>query len=431
MTLRIAWLGPWNVHSSIATFGALIVAELSNRGHTVDIFRSETGSSALLPELPAARRVQRLGEIPAHVLQGSYDAVLANLGDNFAMHGAILPYLQKVPLLLILHDLFLANLAAGWAATLPDGETILRTMVRETYGNAALPAKAPYWTDFARMVAERPLVEYFASFGYGAIVHAHHYETRVRTACLGPVVCVPVVAYVPPDIMAPQPIRDTLTIVTIGHVNRNKQAAEVITAIAALPTLRQSVRYRLIGPVEDSMQRELLDLAARLGVSPPIFTGWASDDDLRRHIEDADVICCLRNPVLEGSSGSMVLGLMSERPTLVSNHGCYAEIPDGLVLKCRPGAEAADVAAHLNWVLSRPESAADMGRRAARFARAVYNPVPYTDGVLRLIEQATPRLPGILAGLAIGRVLGSFGMARSDPAATRAADALADLLDEH
>lgn len=428
MTLQIAWLGPWNTRSAIATFGTMVVRELVVRGHAVDIFRSETGSAASLPGFPAPGIVRHLGESSPSTLHRSYDVVLANIGDSYEFHGAILPSIQEIPAILILHDLFLANLAAGWAASTPSGEATLRAIVRQTYGKEALPDGMPYWIDLASMVAQRPMVEYFASFGYGAVVHARHYESRVQSACLGPVVNLPVVAYTPSEIAVPRPIRDTLAILTVGQVNRNKRTAEIITAMASSSMLRQCCRYRLVGPVEDSIKRELLDLARHLGVPPPDFTDWVSDDDLQRYVSEADVMACLRNPVLEGASGSVILSMMSGRPTLVSNQGCYAEIPDGLVLKCAPNTEVEDVAAHLEWILRYPLTAAEMGRRAARYARETNSPVRYVDGLLRLIDQATPHLPGILAGLAIGRELGSLGAEFNDPAVVRAAQRLADLL---
>jgi len=428
MTLQIAWLGPWNTRSAIATFGTVVIRELVARGHVVDIFRSETGSAASLSGFFAPGAVYQLAESTPSALHRSYDVVLANIGDNFEFHGAILPFLQEVPAILILHDLFLANLAAGWATSLADGEATLRKIVKETYGKDALPDGMPYWIDLASMVEQRPMVEYLASFGYGAVVHAHHYEARVRSACPGPVIALPVVALTPSDVAPPRPIRDTLTILTVGHVNRNKQPSQVIAAVASSPTLRRSCQYRMVGPIEDSVKRELLDLAAHLGVMPPEFTGWASDDDLRRYVSEADVIACLRNPVLEGASGSAILSLMSGRPTLVSNHGCYAEIPDGFVLKCAPGAEAEDVATHLEWILKYPLMAAEMGRRAARYAQETHSPVQYVDGLLRLVDQATCHLPGVLAGRAIGRELGALGVELKDPAVLRAAQGLADLL---
>ena len=141
-----------------------------------------------------------------------------------------------------------------------------------------------------------------------------------------------------------------------------------------------------------------------------------------------DVICCLRHPVLEGGSASLLLALRSGRPTLVSDQGSYAEVPDELVLKCPPGREAAHVLHHLETVLDDPRAAEDMGRRARDYAESVHSPEAYVAALLPFLERAARAAPAIMARRRIGRTLAELGLP-SDPASTAgAARGLDDLL---
>jgi glycosyltransferase involved in cell wall biosynthesis len=113
--LRIAWAGPWNARSSIASFGALVVAEIAARGHEVEVFRTETGEFLALPPRPAPGPVSPLAGRVHDALARDYDAFIVNLGDHYGHHGAAVTPLLRLPALAIIHDAFLANLYAGWA----------------------------------------------------------------------------------------------------------------------------------------------------------------------------------------------------------------------------------------------------------------------------------------------------------------------------
>src|ERR1700684_3899963 len=95
MTLNIAWAGPWNARSAIATFGAEVVAALTADGHRVDVLRTEYGQDLRLPALETPATVYRLAEMAVHRMSQEYDVVVANLGDHFGYHGALAPFLLE------------------------------------------------------------------------------------------------------------------------------------------------------------------------------------------------------------------------------------------------------------------------------------------------------------------------------------------------
>ncbi len=425
MSLRIGWASPWNVRSAIAQSGASVVAELASRGHVVDVIRTETGECLDLEPRPAPGGIRRLCDADPCTLGREYDAIVVNLGDHYGHHGAAVHALPHLGAVAILHDRFYANLVQG-ALVAPDMWLRLRKMVRLIYGDTAISDDEPFWLPMEEMVSGRSMLEWFAGLAIGAVVHAEHYADAVRRVCPGPVVRIPL-AYPDPNFPTPCSIDNEIIIITLGHVNQNKCADRVIMAIASSKELRSHCRYRLVGPFEEGERDRLLALARRVDVAGPEFTGWVSDSDLHSEIERADVICCLRNPVLEGGSASAISGMLSGRPLLVSNHGVYAEIPDDLVFKCQPGEETTEVARHLAAIVRDPTAAQARGSRAREYARRQHNPRHYVDALLPFLEDAITASPMITASIAIGRILASFGLKPDDPAASRAVAPLASL----
>jgi hypothetical protein len=209
---------------------------------------------------------------------------------------------------------------------------------------------------------------------------------------------------------------DTLEVATVGHVNSNKRVGEVIRAIGGSARLRARCRYRVIGSVAPEEQRRLEAEMRAHGVTEVTFTGWVDDAALRTLLADVDAICCLRHPILEGGSASVIVAMLSGRAVLVSDHGVYGELPDDVVLKCRPGDEAADVRRHLEACLDDRGAMWARGERARVYAGTVHSPVRYARDLVALIERALPESPVLRTGMAFGRVLASLGLGGDDPA---------------
>ena len=411
MSLRLAWAGPWNEESAIALFGVLVVAELDKLGHDVEIIRTEVGEAAASPARPAPGPIHPAGALPPAVLAGNFDAVVVNLGNHYGFHGGALPLMRALPCLAILHDVWMRDFLNGWRhAAGPDGP-VVDAMV------GMLDA-----ADAAGLAA-------LCSMAASAVVHGPHGLDAVRAGCPGPVVRIPL-AYAIPDVPPPRLTADRLVVATMGHINRNKRADEVIRAIGASARLRQGAVYLLIGPIEPTERARLRDLAHRVGAPEPHFTGWVSDRVLHALMGSVDVFCSLRYPASESGSASLISAMLAARPTLVTDHASYAEVPDGLVLKCPPGAEAAHVLRYLEAVLDAPEEARVMGQRARDYARRVHAPSAYAAALLPAINSSVAALPGIKAARAMGACLAEFGTPPDDPATARAAAAVSELLGE-
>ncbi len=425
--LKIACLTPWTEKSAIAGSAALVVAELERRGHEVTVFRIEQGDALALPSLPATRQVQLLDAWSSNDVRDVFEVRLAHIGDNLGFHAGLVRRLRDLAAVGIFHDAYLADLAYCWAE---GDERILREMVSQTYadGNRAWPPGTPFMGESqSEVMAHRPMLEWLARHAVGAVAHAEHYADRLRSSCKGPVAVIPL-AFEYHGLPDPPPPSRRIMVATVGHANANKRIDQLILGIAASPTLRSTCRIKIIGDSSDAERRRLTWMSECLGIVAPLFTGWVSEDELRWQLRDVDVISCLRNPVLEGASASLILAMASRRPTLVSDHGCYGEQPDDTVLKCAPGREAVDVMRHLERFVRNPQPYREMGARAAAFAVRQHSAQHYVERLQPLLEEVVASRPCEQAERRLSEALGGFGVAEDDSATTRALDVLHELL---
>lgn len=433
--LRIGWATPWNERSAIAQAAGEVGLVLRAQGHEVTVLRTEVDEAAAMPARDGPFPVHHIGELDDDTLRERFDIVVAHIGNHQPYHGAVVPRLFRVGMVGVFHDLFLCHLADAHFHAAGDPHGAWRT-ARELYGQEGMSDGEPFWTDLADMVRRRPMLEWLAPHCIGALAHAGHYAARLGRSCPGPVAVIPL-AFVSPPLPPPPLAWDSLTVAAIGHANPNKRIDQIVMAIGASVLLRRRCRIRVIGEATPGERARLEGIAATLGAEPPQFTGWVTDEELRWCLRDVDVIACLRNPVLEGASASVITAMASGRPTLVSDHGCYAELPADSVLACRPEAEALDAMRHLERVLSDPAEAAAIGERGRQLALTRHAPTAYAEALIPflrevmaerpMLEHSVADRPGRETRRRLLSSLESFGLGDSDPAAQRAEAVLRDM----
>lgn len=418
MIRKIAWLTPWNDQSAIAKFSDYIICELRRRDIHVKVFRTEAGAALEFANLSDKVSVGRLVDTDPSELRLGYDVIVANIGGHYPFHGALPRILNVLPALGIFHDGFLTYLATPWADAVAGGRHGSTLLIEELYG-----AHSKRATDsLVEMATLHPMLEWIAPKVSGAILHSHYWADRLKASCSGDVTVQPLAM---PDEAVPgptQPASSKIMIATIGDVNRNKQPDQILRAIASQPILREHCSYKLIGRVDPVERKCLEELASKLDIPAPTFTGWVTDKQLLVELSNVDVISCLRYPILEGGSASLITAMRSHRPVMVSDHGVYAEVPSDLVLRCTPGAEAEDVASHLSKLIADRSAAGRMAQRARAYALEAFSSSRYVDGLLPALSEAVRQSPAIELAKRTGYLLGSLGVCRNSAVGQRLAD---------
>lgn len=425
--MRILWATPANVRSAIGRAGIRVAEELARRGHQLELLDLQQAPRGADERHHTDLPLRHWTEVPPEEIRQRFDLVVAEIGDYFTFHAGLFPLLDHQDCVGIFHDFYLYDLFSGWlfhrglGAEVHDGEVAL------TYGAEAedLARQARSGElDQAGIARHLPMTEWIARRCRAAVAHSSFYAPRLDAACPGPVAMTPLswTARQVPPLRRRRSRR--MVVLTVGVMNPNKCVERVLAAIGGSENLREAVEYRLVGPIDPAEQARLEDIARRLGYEGLRIHGAASDAELERHLSAADVISCLRDPVLEGGSASAIEGLLSGRPVIVADAGFYADLPEDLVFKVPPDVRPHAVAAQLERLAADEPMRRDVGARAAVWAAEAFAPARYADVVEGLLEETVARLPVLRLGAAYADELLQLGLGRDDPVIARIVDSL-------
>lgn len=429
--MNIAWVSPLVARSAIGRESIRVTDALAARGHKISLI----GCEAQLPEEPLHQTdlaVSHWTEVDLKGLATAADIVVVNVGDHYPYHGGIFDILAAAPCLGIFHDFYLYDLFFGWIEATGQPRAWVEHEIVRTYGSWAAPSarRARHeQMSQAELAASFPMTEWVARRCAGALAHSPFYLDRLSASCPGPldVAALPVAARgVPP--LEPRPERQALVAITVGMMNRNKCADQVIAAIAGSPHLRTRMAYRLVGPVVPQERARLTALAQSLDYQGLTITGPVDEAQLTAELKDADIICCLREPVLEGASGSAVEGLLSGRPVVVADAGFYHDLPDELVFKVPAQVAPAALRAQLERLAADEPLRRRVGAAACAWAGETFDLTRYVEVLEPLMAATIEAAPALGLGARLGRELHALGLSGDDAAIQRIADLLDPLV---
>jgi glycosyltransferase involved in cell wall biosynthesis len=435
--MRIAWFTPLSSRSAIGEFSVHVTAALSAFAE-IEIWTSDEPPyhPTELPVIPYSYESEELE------LLASRDAIVYNMGDYLPFHGQMHTVAQREPGVVILHDRVLHHLFAGmWLqAAQPQRETYVQRM-RAYYGeDGAEVARAslegerrPVWESDEEAL-RYPLYEEGIRGALGVVTHSESQAADVRARWLGPVRALHLPCY--SDILtridgAPVAERDgALRLLTVGHLNPNKQVHRVVEMLAADPELARRVHYTVVGPDDGfaSYVEDLRRLIARHAGSVNVeILGWRPDAELDRLMAQADVFVNLRHPVMEGSSASLMRQLAFGRPILCFASGFFAELPADAVARV-PAGDFSAAAQALRGLIASTDARRSVGARARALA-ASYSERSYAEGLMQLIEASRRAAPALRLLDSVAAALGQMGVDRRLPIFDEIADDFARILD--
>jgi glycosyltransferase involved in cell wall biosynthesis len=417
--VRIAWFTPLSTRSAIGEFSIHVAAALAELAE-VEIWTADEP-----PHHATHLRVISFSRASEHLdLLPQRDAVVYNMGDYLPFHREIHKVAQRYPGVVILHDRVMHHLYAGmWLMDAdPSRETYVERM-GSYYGEAGREAargslegsRRPVWESDDE-VLRFPLYEEAILNAHGVATHSQGQAEDIRRHWPGPVEALHLPCYreIRERIVEPpRRSRDDgrLSLLTIGHLNPNKQAHRVVEMLAADAALAGRVRYTIVGPDEGfedyiAELRRLVDRhSGQLSVD---ILGWQPEEELDRLMGEADVFVNLRHPVMEGSSASLMRQLAYGRPVLCFDSGFFGELPQDAVLRVADGDFAA-AALQLRAIVEDRESRQRIGRRARELA-ASYDERSYAESLLALIERSRLAAPAMDCLDAAARTLGEMNV---------------------
>lgn len=412
--MRIAWCTPFSPESAIGMVSAMAVEVLARReGVEVDVWHpSRSGGRTW------SGTTRQLDPAHPEVLE-DYDHVVYHLGDHSWNHLDLWKASLRVPGLVVLHDVAMANLFHGHLLERGDyPEEYARWYGPEVEGQAerALagePVEAPW---VAEGGAAYPFLSLAAEGARQVVVHSEFAARRARPAVLADVEVVglpvaPVRSAAPGADPLPGVPADVPVVLQAGVFNPNKRIDVVVAAMALLARTRR-VHLVVAGRPGVMSVDEVRALVGAAGLTDVTVVDNPSDATLAAIRDRADVAVVLREPCLEGASYALLESLAAGLPTVVVDDGSYAEVTGPFVEHVPTPPRPAEVADAVRSLLDR--GAAEISGAARAHVAEHHSPDTYVDGLLRVLGE-TPgsgprsRLVGDLA-----HVLHTWGLAEVD-----------------
>jgi len=347
-----------------------------------------------------------------------FDIALYQIGNN-PFHGFAYEAALRHPGVVVMHEAHLHHLIADLTIRRGDWDAYLREAEYNGGERALEYARRVRALEVGPDYDGLPMLRRLLESSRAVIGHSRFVAGEVRKAGFeGPVAVIPHGAWIPTgDRMGFRHrlgLDESAPLVGVfGFLKPYKRIAESLRAFRRLVRLVPEAKMILVG--EPHPEFPAHDMIRALGLTPHVrVIGFAPIEDFVGYISACDVVLNLRYPTVGESSGSMLRAMGLGKAVLVSDVGAFSEFPGEICLKVPVGPGEEDyIFEYLNTLVSRPELARAMGRRArewverecswekvagryARFLECVAEGRPWPEEK-EAGEPATPEAPAAVA----------------------------------
>jgi glycosyltransferase involved in cell wall biosynthesis len=389
--MRIAYCSPLPpARSGIADYSAELLPYLA-RHLEIELFSQE-------PQ----RAVEALGsDLPVHAAStfagrfADFDLALYQLGNHAGYHGWIHDLLTRYPGVVVMHEYVLHHLIQGMTLARSRAEPFVEEM-RYAYGDLGQRlAQRQIETGLPIDPWKYPLFERVVDCSLGVLTH--NQTTRERVLVSRPDAQVEVVPHHLAIDSLPQgdgaEIRrrfeipqEAFLVASFGFITPQKRLEVSLKAFAELRRRNPGSRYLLAGEVSPYYDLDAL-LGAELGEGVTV-TGRLELGDLLAAMNACDVAVNLRHPTGGETSGTLIRLLGIGKPVIVTDHGSFAEIPDGCCAKVAlDESETALLAEYLGALAADRELGRRLGENARRHVLEHHGLESSAAGYAQFLEQ--------------------------------------------
>jgi glycosyltransferase involved in cell wall biosynthesis len=367
-----------DMRNGIADYAGAILRQLAARYDCVAVVDRPEDVSADIRRIAQVISVEEYWRA-ADVLRG--ERHLYQLGNN-PDHVYVIDMASEVPGVVVLHDLTLLYLMEHWAEYRlgqPDRLVETAKLLGGASAEALLTFKFAGNAPLGSVHTEVNCVALLNGACTGLVTHSQLGAITARAAGFGGAIdVIPHFATVPRSAEKKRQRRawrrrwqvgpDTVVFASLGFVTRNKCIKLALEALAQLPPEVGDWCYVIAGEDRDPAVRAT---CARLKLNDRvIFMDYLPEDDFDGVLSAADMLINLRFPTSGETSGTVCRALAHALPCIVSDHGWYGELPDGVTYKLRPDRKATDeLRALLVMGMLDSESRKSKERAALDYAR--------------------------------------------------------------
>ncbi len=328
--------------------------------------------------LARAFRIHSISEFPsASGPRGQVDICVYHMGNQPAYHERIYTALLHHPGIVVLHEFDLHGFYLN--RTRPDNATAFLREMGYAYGlDGVREARLVVAGRWSVPVGTRPLFNRIVDVSLGVIVHTEYARrmllaasTRARVAHIPLAASQPsAVGSLHPPALFEQFPPGTIVLASFGYIAPSKRIESILLALAQVRAEISNFRYVLVGErIPGCDFRRLID---DLGLADMVHvTGFVEDSEFQAYLNSVDIGINLRTGPTGGEMSAAVVRLLAcGRPTIVSNVGGFADLPDECVVKIRQDEdEVAQLVAALRHLIVDAQARAAYGEAARRYVQ--------------------------------------------------------------
>lgn len=368
--MKLAYFSPLNpIRSGISDYSEDLLPHLSKL-MDIDLFIDDFRPSnrALVDHFP----IYPISTYPRR--RWDYDMALYHIGNNL-YHEAIYHTALRFPGVAVLHDYALAGILGSMTVARGNPAAFVREW-GYAHGAEGLAQVRAILDGRASLSPDEPLNRRLIDLSMGLVVHSDYLRRRVlETRSLANVVRVPMlcVGHQPRPLTLQTARRelglgeDGLYIGSFGFIVPSKQVEPLLDVFVDLLSHFPTVRLFFVGePLE---WYDPVPLIEERGLAGKVtITGYLPMSTWYTLMAAMDLAVNLRHPTL-GETSAAVLRLLGEGvPTIVSDVGWYAELPDDCVVKVKVGEQMrADLHSAIASLLREPEQRTRLGQRGRAY----------------------------------------------------------------
>ena len=326
----------------------------------------------------------------------AHDVALYHIGNN-PWHGFAYESALRHPGVVVMHEANLHHLIADLTIRRGDWDAYLAEA--ELNGGAdaleyALRVRAlAVGPDYEGVPMTRRLLD----ASRGLVVHSDFVAREMRAQGFNrPIATIPHGAWVPrTDRNGTRRSlgldEHTPLIGAFGYLKPYKRIAESLRALRRLVKLNPRVRMILVGEPHPDFHVD--QLIRTLGLVEHVrVLGFTPIEEFVEYIGACDIVLNLRYPTVGETSGSLQRALGLGKAVIVSDVGSFSELPDEVCLKVPTGPgqtqqEEDFIFEYLNLLVSRPDLAQAMGRRAQQWVERECNWGSVADRYVAFLSQ--------------------------------------------
>lgn len=392
MTVSLGWLTPFSAWSDVSAFSRNLLGELARTqdqtGVRASILVNPHGDTfwSELPSIPLTGTRQDIE------LLASFDYLVYNIGNNHLNHRHINRLALSVPGVVIVHDLVMQHYLVWDIFEKLRRPDLYAQIVGEHYGRPGLdilamsqicshvsePVYAPWDTHHA---GDMPLIEPFLRSAAAVVVHSRYAERLVEQVFHGPILRLQLPHDQKPAVteedwrawVARSDRTVICSLVTFGHITRNKCFDTLVRAFAGSSVLRDRARLTIAGMQGDAHYLdEVRMLIAQAGLEQIVTIELdVANSRLLALKESADAFVNLRYPNTESASGSLNEQLNAGKPVVLFPTGAYAEVDADAAIRVERESGVAGLAVALERLVLDPDLRVRTGARGREWVRRI------------------------------------------------------------